>query len=109
MAINEMLLQSVADVVRGFPAWPLDKPARFHQLRTQGGFLVTASCENGVVATMSIESTAGGFELVLEAGIVPEAPTFATPAVLDLEHDGDLDLFVGGIGGGVVLFENLVR
>ena len=65
--------------------------------------------EAGGVTLWRIESTAGGFELVLEAGIVPEAPTFATPAVLDLEHDGDLDLFVGGIGGGVVLFENLER
>jgi hypothetical protein len=60
MAINEMLLQSVADVVRVFPAWPLDKPVRFHQLRAQGGFLVTASCDNGGVGTVTIESTAGG-------------------------------------------------
>jgi hypothetical protein len=60
MAINELLLQSVADVVRVFPAWPLDKPARFRQLRAQGGFLVSAACEQGNVGPVSVESTAAG-------------------------------------------------
>jgi len=60
LAINELLLQSVADVVRVFPAWPLDQPARFRQLRAQGGFLVSAACENGKVGPISVESTAGG-------------------------------------------------
>lgn len=60
LAINELLLQSVADVVRVFPAWPLDHPARFRQLRAQGGFLVSAACENGKVGSVLIESTAGG-------------------------------------------------
>ncbi len=60
MAIDELLLQSVADVVRVFPAWPLDKAARFHQLRAQGGFLVSAACEDGKVGPVLVESTAGG-------------------------------------------------
>jgi hypothetical protein len=60
MAIDELLLQSVADVVRLFPAWPRDKPARFHQLRAQGGFLVSATCERGNVGPVRVESTAGG-------------------------------------------------
>jgi len=60
MAINELLLQSVADVVRIFPAWPLDKPARFRQLRAQGGFLVSAACERGNVGPVRIEPTVGG-------------------------------------------------
>ncbi len=58
MAINELLLQSVADVVRVFPAWSLDKPARFHQLRARGGFLVSAACDKGNVGPVSVESTA---------------------------------------------------
>lgn len=70
--------------------------------------LILGSESNGVTL-WSFEPIDGGFELVREAAIVPEAPTFPTPAVLDLEHDGDPDLFVGGIGGGVVLYENLVR
>lgn len=60
LAINELLLQSVGDVVRVFPAWPLDKPARFHHLRAQGGFLVSAACDNGKVGPILVESTAGG-------------------------------------------------
>ena len=60
LAINELLLQSVADVVRVFPAWPLDHPARFRRLRAQGGFLVSAACENGKVGPVLIEATAGG-------------------------------------------------
>ena len=60
LAINELLLQSVADVVRVFPAWPPDKPASFRQLRAQGGFLVSAACENGKVGPVTVESTAGG-------------------------------------------------
>jgi len=60
LAINELLLQSVADVVRVFPAWPLDHPARFRQLRAQGGFLVSAACENGKAGPVLIEATAGG-------------------------------------------------
>ena len=65
--------------------------------------------ESDGVTLWSFEPIDGGVGLVREDGIIPEAPTFATPAVLDFEHDGDPDLFVGGIGGGVVLYENLVR
>ena len=60
LAINELLLQSVADVVRVFPAWPLDKPAHFRRLRAQGGFLISAACEHGKVGPVRVESTAGG-------------------------------------------------
>ena len=60
LAINELLLQSVADVVRVFPAWPLDKPAHFRRLRAQGGFLISAACEHGKVGPVWVESTAGG-------------------------------------------------
>ena len=60
MAINELLLQSVADVVRVFPAWPLDKPARFRHLRAQGGFLVSAACGQGRMGPITVQSTAGG-------------------------------------------------
>ena len=65
--------------------------------------------ESEGVTLWNLEPSDGGFKLVRAAGIVPEAPTFATPAVLDMERDGDPDLFIGGLGGGVVLFENLVR
>ncbi len=60
MAISELLLQSVGDVIRVFPAWPLEKSAKFENLRTQGGFLVSAAMEDGEPGPIRIHSTAGG-------------------------------------------------
>jgi hypothetical protein len=41
MCVSELLLQSVGDVIRVFPAWPADKSARFADLRAQSGRGVT--------------------------------------------------------------------
>ena len=60
MAVSELLLQSVADVLRVFPAWPKDKDARFQDLRAQGGFLVSAAASGGKVGPIAITSTVGG-------------------------------------------------
>jgi len=61
MAISELLLQSVGDIVRVFPAWPTDKPARFSDLRAQGGFLVSAAQDGaGHIAPVTVRSTVGG-------------------------------------------------
>ena len=60
MAVTELLLQSVGDVVRIFPAWPLERPASFRDLRAQGGFLVSAACRGGEVRELAITSTVGG-------------------------------------------------
>lgn len=60
MAVSELLLQSVGDVIRVFPAWPKERFARFNNLRTQGGFLVSAKQDRGQVGPVTITSTVGG-------------------------------------------------
>ncbi|MBN2128539.1 MAG: hypothetical protein JW741_03550 [Sedimentisphaerales bacterium] len=60
MVLSELLIQSVDDVIRVFPAWPGERDARFRHLRTQGGFLVSASFADGKVGAIEVESTAGG-------------------------------------------------
>ena len=60
MAISELLVQSVGDIVRVFPAWPKDTPARFENLRAQGGFLVSSAQADGAVREVRIIATVGG-------------------------------------------------
>lgn len=60
LAVSELLLQSVGDVIRVFPAWPKDLDARFQSLRAQGGFLVSSQQEDGKIGTIEVVSTAGG-------------------------------------------------
>jgi len=59
-AVSELLLQSVGDIIRVLPAWPLEKPVRFENLRAQGGFLVSGGCEDGKLLPVEITSTMGG-------------------------------------------------
>jgi hypothetical protein len=59
-AVSELLLQSVGDVLRVFPAWPREKAARFENLRAQGGFLVSAEQDRGQIAHVGVVSTVGG-------------------------------------------------
>ena len=58
--VAEFLMQSVGDTVRVFPCWPADKDARFHRLRAQGGFLVSAQQAGGQVRSVTVTSTVGG-------------------------------------------------
>lgn len=60
LPITELLLQSVGDAIRAFPAWPTTIPAAFTSLRAQGGFLVSSTVSEGKVGPVRIESTAGG-------------------------------------------------
>ena len=57
--INEMLLQSHEGVLRLFPVWPKEQPARFGRLRACGAFLVSSQLRDGQVRTLCIESEKG--------------------------------------------------
>ena len=57
--INEMLLQTHDGVMRLFPVWPREQPARFGRLRTHGAFLVSSELRNGEVRSLLIESEKG--------------------------------------------------
>ena len=59
-AVSELLLQSEGDIVRVLPAWPPESPVRFHQLRAQGGFLVSGGCEAGRLLPVRVLSIVGG-------------------------------------------------
>lgn len=58
--VTEMLVQGLNGIIRFFPAWPTSKDASFANLRTEGGFLVSATMKQGEVKEIRIESTAGG-------------------------------------------------
>jgi hypothetical protein len=63
--VDELLMQSVGDIIRVFPCWPKDQDARFVDLRAQGGFLVSAEQKNGEVVKLQVESTVDGMLRVL--------------------------------------------
>jgi hypothetical protein len=54
--ITELLLQSVGDVIRVFPAWPRGTDAEFTGLRAQGGFEVSARMAGGEIGGLAIRS-----------------------------------------------------
>lgn len=60
-AIQEMLLQSHTGVIKVFPALSTKwKDASFRHLRAMGAFLVSATYTRGRVASITVESEAGG-------------------------------------------------
>ncbi len=58
--VTELLLQSVGDVIRIFPAWPAGTDARFTDLLAQGGFAVSAEQVGGTIGNVRVRSTVGG-------------------------------------------------
>ena len=58
--VTELLLQSVDDVIRIFPAWPAGTDAGFSGLLAQGGFEVSAEQTHGNIGGVRIRSTVGG-------------------------------------------------
>ncbi|OXS62777.1 hypothetical protein B1A99_02700 [Cohnella sp. CIP 111063] len=59
-AIHDMLLQSWGGVLRIFPAMPAQwRDTAFHELRAEGGFLVSAVREGGETRFVRVKSLAG--------------------------------------------------
>jgi len=78
-ATIELLLQSWGEKVRVFPAVPSAwKQASFHQLRAEGGFLVSAERKDGRTAWVAIESQTGD-PLVLKVADWQEAVVAQAP------------------------------
>ncbi len=59
LALCEMMLQSHDGMLRLFPCWPADRPARFWQLRARGAFRVSAAWQQGRVADLNLHSEQG--------------------------------------------------
>ncbi len=59
-AIDSMLLQHEAEVLRVFPDWPLERDASFRTLRAKGAFLVSSELRGQKVRFIEITSEAGG-------------------------------------------------
>lgn len=57
LVINEMLLQGQNGVIKLFPTYPSYRTAEFHNLRVQGGFLVSAESKQGFVTKVEITPT----------------------------------------------------
>ena len=58
--VQDMLLQSWGNKIRVFPAMPDSwKDVSFHNLRTEGAFLLSASRKEGVTSFVRIKSLAG--------------------------------------------------
>jgi hypothetical protein len=75
---GELLLQSVGDIIRVFPAWPKEQDAAFVDLRAQGGFLVSAEQKSGQVGPVTIKATVAGTVRVLNPW--PGKPVIAREA-----------------------------
>jgi len=88
MAIGELLLQSVGDVIRVLPAWPKDRDAAFANLRTQGGFLVSLEQKGGNIVALEIVSTVGGTLRVLS----PWQTVKANGSVLTPDEKGIVEM-----------------
>lgn len=61
----ELLLQSVDNIIRLFPAWPAAHDAAFVDLRAQGGLLVSAEQKAGKINRVAIKATVAGTARVL--------------------------------------------
>jgi alpha-L-fucosidase 2 len=89
--LNEMLLQSFDGLLRVFPAVPpSDEPVRFHSLRAQGGFLVSAERRKNLTQYVIIQSLCGNEVRILNP-FVGEPDLGVQVKVYELHRDTRFD------------------
>lgn len=101
-SLNDMLLSSWGDRIRVFPGVPTTwKDISFHNLRTQGAFLVSAVRKNGATQWVRVKSLAGqpcrirpGIAGIVRAN-VPLKPAGDGAYDIELPKDGEAILYPG--------------
>ncbi len=90
--VLDMLLQSWGKYIRVFPACPSAwRDASFHDLRAEGGFLVSAVRKHGLTQFIRVKSLAG--EPCRIKSDLPEPAKIIGPATAHLRsHDGVIEL-----------------
>jgi len=107
--LNEMLLQSCDGIIRLFPATPpSEEDVRFHSLRAQGGFLVSAERRKNLTMYVVIKSLYGN-RLRMRNPFVGEPDRGVQVKVYRLEKDtvftpeSQMKMSQGLVPGAVVL------
>lgn len=91
-SVLDMLLQSWGKSIRVFPACPSEwRDVSFHDLRAEGGFLVSAVRKEGHTRFIRIKSLAG--EPCRIKSDLPELVSLVGPATANMrQHDGVIEL-----------------
>ncbi len=80
---------------------------RFVDLDRDGDQELILGSESDGIQVYRNDGTATEPKFTLVGQLPVDVPPYAVPAFVDIDADGDLDLFVGGNGGGVLYFENV--
>ena len=96
--VTELLLQSVGDVIRIFPAWPSATDAHFKGLLAQGGFEVSADQVGGTISNVTIHSTVGGGLKIVSPWAKGLTVTDSSAAKVSVATEGNISSFTTAAG-----------
>ena len=77
----------------------------FVDLDDDGDMDMLLGTENAGLLLYRNDGSPSEAAFVADSSFVLDVPSLPTGAFVDIDDDGDLDLFVGGVGGGLVYFE----